>query len=424
MHRALRAAALFTALASLNPTSALDAQDAPPLTLEAAQQRAAAVSPMLAAARASAAAAAATARQAGAFPNPTLSIQREQTESGAVRNSQTISSVDQPIELGLRGARRDAAAHRRAAAEAQLADVETQLAFDVAFAFAEVLAADRRAALADSAATAFERARRVSDDRLAAGDVSGYADRRIRLEAARYAILRAEAHVERHRARLALAALLSESEARVEPLAMQLATPAHEPRLAADADALVRAALSQRGDLRAARLDVDASRADATLASRERLPVPVLTAGLKTEAVGGFGELTGFAAGIAFALPLWDRRAGSIAAALSVVSLRSAEATALALRVTSEVRIAAEAARVVDEQLAALGDVFDVDAAQAIRSAEVAYAEGELSLVEWLDAVRAYHEAATALADLQTESLIRRAALLRAVGRPLTGNAP
>lgn len=424
MHRALRAAALITALATPHPTAAPAAQDAPALTLEAAQRRAATVSPLLAAARAAASTAAAVERQAAAFPNPTLSIQREQTESGAVRNSQTISSVDQPIEIGVRRTRRDAAAHRRAAAEARLADAEAQLAYDVAFAFAEVLAADRRAALADSAALAFGRARRVSDERLAAGDVSGYAGRRIRLEAARYDIRRAEAVVERHRARLALAALLSESAVRMQPLTMRLDTPTLEPLPDVDADALVRGALEQRGDLRAARLDIDAGRSDASLAARERIPVPVLTAGLKTEAVGGFGELNGFAAGIALPLPLWDRRAGSIAAATSLVSRQSADATALALRITGEVRAAVEAARVLDEQLAALGDVLDVDASQAIRSAEVAYAEGELSLLEWLDAVRAYHEAATTLADLQAESLIRRAALLRAVGRLLTGNTP
>ena len=61
--------------------------------------------------------------------------------------------------------------------------------------------------------------------------------------------------------------------------------------------------------------------------------------------------------------------------------------------------------------------------APALSAAQVAYAEGEISLVEWLDAVRAYHEAEATFASLRAESLIRRAALERVVGMSLLGEA-
>jgi hypothetical protein len=50
----------------------------------------------------------------------------------------------------------------------------------------------------------------------------------------------------------------------------------------------------------------------------------------------------------------------------------------------------------------------------------VAWREGELSLLEWLDGVRAWHDAFAALATIQAERLIRQAALAAAAGRPVT----
>ncbi|HVE78793.1 MAG TPA: TolC family protein, partial [Gemmatimonadaceae bacterium] len=186
----------------------------PALPLSLAEARAAArrTSPDLAAAREAVAAAAARERQAAAFPNPTLAYGREQTSADGQTNSQNIATLEQPLELGgIRGARRDAARLRREALEARLAAAEIQLDFDVARAYALALAADRRATLADQAAGAFGQALRISERRLAAGDVSGYANRRMRLEAARYAALRAEAELARRSARLALAALVARS---------------------------------------------------------------------------------------------------------------------------------------------------------------------------------------------------------------------
>jgi len=60
------------------------------------------------------------------------------------------------------------------------------------------------------------------------------------------------------------------------------------------------------------------------------------------------------------------------------------------------------------------------ESAAALRAAQVAYDEGEISLAEWLDAVRAYQEAEVSYATLRAESLIRRAALERAIGAPLS----
>ena len=391
------------------------------LSLAGALTAAARVSPDLVAAREGVAATTARERQAGAYPNPTLAYSREQTSGGGLRNSQNLATVDQPIEFGVRGARREAARLRREAAEARRDAAEAQLRYDVTRAYALAVAADRRAALAAQAAEAFSQAVRVSERRLAAGDVSGYANRRIRLEAARYATIRAEAALARRSARLALAALvLSEpSAASASGLTLTDSLPVQTPAYAADT--LVTLALRARAEVRASEREAQIGAAEATLARRERIPVPVLSGGVKTEGVAAESEpLRGFAAGVSLTLPLWNRGGGAVEAAGAESRRRAAEAESLRRRVAHEVIDAADAYGATSEQIALLAPQLGPESRTALRSAQVAYAEGEASLVEWLDAVRAYHEAESSFVNLRADLLVRRAALERAVGTRLS----
>ncbi|MDH5235460.1 MAG: TolC family protein, partial [Gemmatimonadota bacterium] len=273
-------------------------------------------------------------------------------------------------------------------------------------------------------------ARRVSDERVAAGDVSGYANRRIRIEAARYAVLRTEALLAQGSARRTLAALVAPSDGvlgAADALALtdtSDATGVPAAGAPAPVDSLVALALVQRGELAAIRLDAQAAQADATLVARERWPTPVLSGGIKTEEQTGIGGFRGLAVGIALPLPLWDRRGGAVEAAGAEWRRAEASVALARRRIEVEVRDAAASLRVVDEQLTVLRPVLGAESALALRAAEVAYAEGEIALVEWLDAVRAYHEAESGFATLRSELLIRRAALERAVGLPLRRSAP
>lgn len=406
------------------PFTRLGAQIATPsrLTLQEAREAARRTSPEIAAAREALAAATARERQARAFPNPTLSYQREETSTGGETNSQNIASIDQPLEIaGQRGARSVAARLRREATEMRLAAAQAQLEFDVTRAYALAVAADRRAMLAESAAAAFSRARTVSETRLVEGDVSGYANRRIRLEAARYGGLLAEALLARRAARLVLASLIAPTSDSLEPLDAPLEDSLAANPVTFTTDSLRSLAARHRGDLRAAMLEAEASAADARLLSRERLPVPVLTAGLKTEEVVGGGDFKGFIAGISLPFPLWDRRGGAVDATNADTRRRLAEADVVRRRIAHEIAEAVDGLRAVDEQLGVLGPQLGAESQRALRAAQVAYSEGEISLVEWLDAVRAYQEAESTFASLRAESRIRRAALDRAVGVPISG---
>ena len=398
---------------------------APPLTLARARSHARDMSAELKAARAAVAVAAARERQGSAFANPTLSVQHEQAGANGLSNSQLITSLDQPIEIaGTRGARRRVLALRRAQAEAGLAAAEQRVDFDVAQAFAHLLAAERRAALSRLAADAFADAGATNDARFAAGDISGYTYRRLRLESARYASLLAEAALARRTAHRTLARLLDLPVDSLLRLAVTDSGALADIRALVSDDSLRALAALHRPDLRAATLGAEAAGAEIGLARRERLPLVRLTAGIKNEEVAGGTSLSGFVAGLAIPLPLWDRNAGAIDAASALTDMRTAEADALRRRIVSEVSDAADSFRAIREQLDLLRPQLGQESAQALRASRVAYAEGEITLLEWLDAVRAYHEAEVTYAALDAEALIRQAALERALGISIPRIAP
>lgn len=399
------------------------------LSLREARDAARQSSPDLRALREAAAAAAGRERQAGAWLNPTFAYGHERTSKDGATNAQHIAQLEQPLELGgQRSARREAARLRREAAQARLAVAEARLDYDVARAYALAVAADRRATLAAQAAEAFVEAARVSARRLAAGDVSGYADRRLRLEAARYAAQRAAAFLARRTARLELAALLTsapdtladhlvlaDSALLLAPRDTSLRTA---PRFAADS--LQRLARARRAELQALTFEQQATEADARLAGRERIPVPTLAAGYKTEeAAGSGGGFNGLVAGFSIPLPLWDRRAGAVQAAEAEARRADAERAALERQVAREVAEAAAALEAIETERALLAPHIGERTRVAMNAVRVAYAEGDITLVEWLDAVRAYQEAEATYASLVADVLVRRAALERAVGAPL-----
>lgn len=388
-------------------------------------------SPELRGAREAVLAAAGLERQAVAFANPVLNYGREQTSRGGQTNSQDILQLEQPLEpFGLRAARREAARSRREAAEAQLVQMRTRVDADVARAYAFAVAADQRAHLATQFATVVTEAQRVSDQRLAAGDVSGYAARRLRLEAARFAAVRAAAMLEQRHARVVLASMLGRPPAAADSLvlpddlsdATTLLTNLI-PREDVTLDSLIRLAGARRADVRAVQLEAAGRRADARVVARSRFPVPVLSAGYKGERVAGgpvsTGGFSGFVAGVSVPLPLFDRRAGAVGAADATARVSDATVDALMRRVAEDVANAVDAMRGAEAQRRTLAPHMGDDARIALVAVQASYTEGEISLVEWLDAVRAYQDAQSSYATLLAEVTVRRATLAQALGLPL-----
>lgn len=133
--------------------------------------------------------AAARARQARAWENPTLSVEVENVLGrGPYRDfdaAESTVSLSQPLPLGGgRGARVRAAQADEQAATAAIALVALELRRDVAFAYAEAIAADRLAGIARERAALGAQTRAAVEQRHAAGLESDLQRARVEVETA------------------------------------------------------------------------------------------------------------------------------------------------------------------------------------------------------------------------------------------------
>jgi cobalt-zinc-cadmium efflux system outer membrane protein len=420
--RSLGRTASVVLAASVLLAAAARAQEAPRFTLAEAQSRARAASPELAAAREAIAAATGMELQARALPNPTFNYGREETKDSGRTNSQTIAMFEQPLELtGRRGLRREAARERREAAERRLAWAERELDFEVTRAYAAAAAADAKTELASSASRIFARARTASTRRRGEGDVSGYEDRRVGLENARYAGLEAEAESTREVARASLASLLHPSGERhalpEAPFDDAIFRPSAQT---ADLARLKALAIERRPDLAAAILEQQALETDARLRAREALPTPVAGFGYKSERSSGQdGRFDGWVVQLSVPIPLWDRNRGATEAARADARRAQFALQTLRRQIALDVEGAWQALCASEKRLDILRPQLENGGEVVLRASRVAYDEGEISLVEWLDSVRVHYEVRAQLVNLISETTVRRAALERAIGGPL-----
>ena len=224
-------------------------------------------------------------------------------------------------------------------------------------------------------------------------------------------------------ARDAQAAAAAASVARSDALAM-LATllPGDLPLSAVAAPApagpapsvetLEARARTGRSDLRALQLAAERSELEATAARKARGPALTLLGGLKRSDTEG-GRESGGVFGLNLALPLFDP-GDRAAARWRAERLRlDAERAALSHAVAQEVRRASGALARRESALAA----DDAAAASTLADmAEVAYREGEVGILELLDAVRTTARARARHIDLELDARLAAIALERAVG--------
>ncbi|HPF62147.1 MAG: TolC family protein [Gemmatimonadetes bacterium] len=388
----------------------------PALTLDSARAVARAGHPDVIAAHALARAARAEAVALGRLDNPVLAADRESSGVSGTSASQIIIQVEQPLDIwGRRTGRGDAATLRAAAADVRTGAAAARVQEATTLAFVEAVAADWRVAADARALAAFDRAVRILGERQRAGDASGLDGRRLALERSRALARLAASRHAHHVAMAELAGLLGEAPSALEPVALVMDTlPNFTP--ATTLDSLRRAAERAPSELLARQLERQAATRNVDAAARARWPVPLLRLGGKWEQFTDAASRSGFVAGISLPLPTWDGGGAALQAAESEADARDAGVEAAKRRLEIELTEAWDGLRdhagVVAElrrELAEHGDAIH----QAL---EVAFAEGELSLTAWLDAVRSEQETLAIHAELWAELAGRLARLERLTG--------
>jgi outer membrane protein, heavy metal efflux system len=353
---------------------------AQPLTLDAALALAELNHPLLRSARAETDAAIGAVMQAGARPNPELSLLQEGL-SGRERTSTAL--LNQAIELGgKRAARLDAAASRRAASLAELDARAAALQADVISAFYTLLAAQRQLQVAEEAAQVAERSARIASKRVQAGKVPP-------VEATKAQVAASAAHIEAAGARRQLAIArqqLANATGSSLP-AGQAASGNLEAMPVLDPLPQLLQRANEGPALRVAQAQTSRAQAAIAVERTRRVPDITISAGMKRIATSG-APINQAVIGISIPLPLFDTNRGALLEATHLASKASADEDSARARVRLELTQAyTNYANAVDEATRLQTEVLPA-ARDALDATSRGYELGRFALLDVLDAQR------------------------------------
>jgi cobalt-zinc-cadmium efflux system outer membrane protein len=351
--------------------------------------------PLLRETRASAAAAVEVVRGRTLWPNPVAAYSRETV--GFTEFVQAEQSI--PLSGRLRR-ERQALDPARDAAEAQggarLWDARSSLRA----AFYRALAAQKQADVIRSGLAQMNDVIALLRVREQAGEGSRYDRVRVEREAAD---LRADLALALARAQSERAVMLSYLPLRTEVAVLVGETGARSMRI--EREDLIREALNRRAEIRAETSLIAQLRFEELAADRRRIPEPVLTGGMKRTQVLGNQTDTGAVVGIAIPLPLFNKGQTEVARLSAEQARAQARRELLAQQISASV---AGAYDVYSARMEALA-TFDIETrdigAELLRTARVGFEEGELGILQLLDAYRIDRQ--TSLRKLELETAVK-----------------
>ena len=215
----------------------------------------------------------------------------------------------------------------------------------------------------------------------------------------------AAAEAERARAQGRLAGYLGAGAA---PEALVAADSLRTAAAEAPLPALIEQALARRGDYRAATISVARFDAERSAAARLLVPTPSVGGGLKRSDFAGATN-SGYQFSFDVAVPLFSRGQAAGALATAQKSRAEAEAESWRLQIESEVRAAYNVVRIHRERAARYQEGVAAIAEPLAKTGRVGYEEGELTILELLDADRQALDARLRLLELTASA--RRAAI-------------
>lgn len=387
---------------------------AEPLTLEQAVKRALANYPTLQIQRHAIEEMEGHKTTSGLLPNPVISYYREDLSLGGQETGEWIMDASLPLDfLWTRWSKVNAVGAQINAETARLTYIQNTVTFEVQKAFVEYYYAIRAYQAWQKATDLFHQASRTGGIRHREGDISGYEQQRIALETLRYQKNEAEAEVKLINSRSRLAFLTDPKQSN-----MKLETIAEFPSSIPDAtfEELLVHARRNRQDLQVVRAVQRVRQAELDAARRQGLPKTSVSLGYKKQ-VDGF---KGAVVQVNLGLPLFNRNQGQVRSARAGIKQQNLSVSLLEKQVEQDLREAHNRYRLYRNQLEIFekANVASIDAMLDI--ARFSYTEGEMSLVELLDGVRAYTEAFQTKYDLLLKYQLSIFQLEKATATPVT----
>jgi cobalt-zinc-cadmium efflux system outer membrane protein len=357
-------------------------------------------------------------------PNPQLTLDLDYTDwlrrgENLVNNAgppEFASRVDYTLEGGGKRARRiEVAKLATSVAELRLLDTVRQLALSVQTACVDYLQARANLSLARENLSALEETYNLNATKVKAGELAGVELMRtqVAVEQYRNAVMQAELRVKQASTRLQSLLGRQTPDASFELLGSVEAPPAGV--LLED---MKTGALADRPDLLALKKDVDRARADTRLQMANGKIDYTLSALYHHQY--GYADSNVFGSFLQIPLPVYNRNQGEIARAQRESEQAEIRVRALETGILAEVDSAYQQYMTARNQLSRIkGQMLD-QARQVREITQYSYRRGEASLLEFLDAQRAYNDAVQSYNGASAD-LLRSLYLIDAVtGKPVT----
>jgi cobalt-zinc-cadmium efflux system outer membrane protein len=344
------------------------------------------------------------------WPNPSATFSRESV--GGSHDTFVLGRQELPIS-GRLGRLREAG---RLAVDAERAAVQferVQLQADVREAYVDLLLAQQREEALQGSVDALGRLVSVLRTREEAGEGSTYDRMRGQRALVDLEAERSLAAGDRARAQGRLGGYLGQGAAPETLTAADSLVPGPSPP--PPVRALVEQALANRGDYRASDVSIARFEAERSAAIRLRLPIPSLTAGLKRSDIGGRMN-DGYQVSLDLAIPLFDRGQAALARATAQKTRAQAETESWRLQIEAQVRAAHTVATIHQDRLARFQESVAAIADPLVKIGRVGYEEGELGILEVLDAERQALDARLTLWELAAAARQAAIELDRVVG--------
>jgi outer membrane protein TolC len=336
------------------------------------------------------------------WPNPSATFSRE-----SVFGSHDTFLLGRQ-ELPLSGRRRRLQAAGRLAVDAARAEAEwekLQLQADVREAYTALLLAQQRDAALQTSIEEWQTRIAILRAREEEGEGSAYDRMRGQRALVDLEAERSLAEGDRARAQGRLAGFLGPGARPDALVAADSLTLAPSPQSLA---ALIEQALAARGDYRASEFSVARFEAERSAASRLRVPTPAVTGGLKRSDIGGTTS-SGYQVSVDLSVPLFNRGQAATALATAQKARAEADAEAWRLQIEADVRAAYAVARIHEDRLRRYQEAAAAIAEPLASIGRVGYEEGELTILELLDAERQALDARLRILELAAAA--RRAAI-------------
>jgi cobalt-zinc-cadmium efflux system outer membrane protein len=336
------------------------------------------------------------------WPNPSATFSRESV-LGA-HDTFVLARQELPVS-GRRGRLRTAGTLAVDAAHAEAQVERVQLQAEAREAYGALLLAEQRERALEESIEALQKLISVLRTREEGGEGSTYDRMRGQRALLDLQADRALAAADRAQAQGRLASYLGPG---TSPDALVAADGLFEAAVPAPLPALIEQALASRGDYQASAISIARFEAERSAATRLRIPTPSLTGGLKRSDLGGIAS-SGYQVSVDLALPLFSRGQAATALASAQKARAQAESESWRLQIEAEVRAAYQVASIHQERVSRYQEAAAAIAEPLVQMGRVGYEEGELSILELLDADRQALDAR--LQVLELAAAARRAAI-------------